>query len=128
MAKQILFITFFALLYSCNTKKDKYFSGSEYIGTWHLEAIKNPKYPYYIYDYSIVKKGEGFTVKVQTTCPKCSDSNAEKRNYIFSGFYNKDKEVFEIEKEGYKETLSIPEMEEYMVSSKLPKYIFTKIK
>jgi hypothetical protein len=128
MVKQILFITFFALLYSCNSKEKEYLSGSEFIGNWHLEAIKNPKFPYYAYDYFIVKNGESFTIKVHTTCPKCSDSNAEERNYIFSGFYNEEKDVLEIEKEGYKETLSIPELKEYMVSSKFPKYIFTKIK
>ena len=58
MAKQLLFLTFLALLYSCNPKENQDLPGSEFIGNWHLEAIKNPKYPYYIYYYSITKNGE----------------------------------------------------------------------
>lgn len=127
MVKQLLCITIFVLLYSCTPKGNQDILGSEFIGNWHMEAIKNPKYPYYIYDYSISKNGNGFTVKVQATCPKCKEPISEERNYIFAGNYNEDKNVFEIEKEGYKEILSFPELQDYVVSSRFPKYIFTKL-
>jgi hypothetical protein len=128
MAKQTIPLIFLALLFSCSQSKNQDAPGDKFLGNWHMEAIKNPKYPYYVYDYSIAKNGEGFTVKVHTTCPKCKDSTLEERNYIFAGEYNGEKNVFEIEKEGYKETLSIQEPLPYMVSNKFPKYIFTKIK
>jgi hypothetical protein len=128
MAKQILFITLFALLFACQGNRKEHFPGSEFVGNWHMEAIKNPKYPYYTYDYSIAKNGAGFTVKVHTTCPKCKDPLSAERNYTYAGNYKEEKNAFEIEKEGYQEILSIPELQEYMVSSRFPKYIFTKIK
>lgn len=128
MAKQIFFIIVFTFLFACTKSGEQKDSGYEFLGNWHLEAIKNPKYPYYVYDYSITKNGEGFTVKVHATCPKCKDALGEERNYTFAGNYNENENTFEIEKEGYKEILTIPEMEENMVSSKFPKYIFKKIK
>ncbi|MES2797369.1 MAG: hypothetical protein V4683_15465 [Bacteroidota bacterium] len=128
MVKRILFLTFFALLYSCNQKGNQDFPGAEFIGNWHTEAIKNPKYPHFIYDYSIIKSGDGFTVKIHVTCPKCKDAISEERNYTFAGNFNEDQNVFEIQKEGYKEILIIPELQDYMVSSRFPKYIFTKLK
>lgn len=128
MAKQIILLLFFGLFYSCNSNRNESNPGSAFIGNWHMEAIKSPKYSYYVYDYSITRNGEGFTVKVHVTCPKCKDANSEEHNYIFAGNYNENQNVFEIQKEGYKETLTIPELQDYMVSSRFPKYIFTKLK
>lgn len=128
MAKQIISTIFLAVLLACAKKAEDTNTGMEFLGNWRMEAIKNPKYPYYVYDYNITKNGEGFMVKVRTTCPKCKDSLSEERNYTYAGHYEKPTNMFVIEKEGFKEILTISAGIDEIYSNKFPKYSFTKSK
>ena len=126
MAKPIIFLAILASLYSCTQKENQDFPGSNYIGNWHMEEIKSPKYPHYVYDYSITKYGEAFMVKVHVTCPKCKDPKSQEKNTTFTGTYNSTKGAFEIQKNGFQEILSINESDSNLISSRFSKYKFSK--
>jgi predicted nucleic-acid-binding Zn-ribbon protein len=128
MAKQIIFIAFLVLLYSCSIKENQDSQGSKYIGNWHMEEIKSPKYPYYVHEYSITKNGQAFIIKEHSTCPKCKDTNFFDKTHTFSGNYNQEKNVFEIQKNGFQEILNINEADSTMISSRFSKFSFKKIK
>lgn len=128
MVKQAISHIFLALLFSCSPSKNQDAPGDKYLGIWHMEQIKSPKYPYYIYNYYIQKNAEAFVVKILVSCPKCGNPQKYEKNYTYSGTYNQEKSVFEIQKDGFQEILTINEADSSLISSRFPKFLFTKIK
>lgn len=132
--KKYLILTSIYLLISCGTNQestsynsiDSKKGGGIYLGEWTMNEIKNPKYSYYSYNYSISKNGEAYKVHVLVTCPKCGPT-IKPIEYNYSGFYNAEKSRFEIQKEGFFESFTIDQSNGKAMSDRFPKFLFTKL-
>ncbi len=99
--------------------------GEAYIGTWTMSEIKDPKYSYYVHNYTISKNGAAYKVHVLVTCPGCG-STFPPSEYNYSGFYNQEKSRFEIQKSGFFESFTIDQTTGKAMSDRYPKFFFTK--
>jgi hypothetical protein len=108
------------LLFSCQSKIDK---KDKFLGTWQMEEKLHPV-RYYVYNYTIKENGDGYKLDVFIECHNCD--TIKPSNYTFNCSYNEEKDVFEVQRGVFPETLMIDAETGKMNSNMKTKFPFIK--
>lgn len=117
----MLLMCFF--IFSCQSKIDK---KNKFLGTWQMEEKLDPK-QYYVYNYTIQKNDEdSYKLDVLIECHNCT--TIKPKNYTYNCSYNEEKDVFEVQRGMFPETLMIDVQTGEMHSNMKTKFPFLRKK
>lgn len=130
MQKKLFYSITFALLLGCRQDKEAK-AVAPFLGTWHMAYIKNIKYPFYEYQYTVAAKEVaaqkvGYLVHMHITCPKCDIPARFVTDYEFPAQYNAEIGTLDVHRQGYVEALTLRENPKELTSNKYPGYLFKK--